>query len=366
MKTYLLAILVALSSITAFAQEQFGRNAPVQQVVRVTDDGKLEMLILASTCYPVLKTERYKVQVPVQENGKTVLKTEEKTRAVTEMVTQTTLLPFPLDLNHIKAFETDGRAVDVRTLTKRIKEPTLVVTPDDGKMIAPYYAAVFKPGTLIIARQMGGVVIPLPSTTANEATPSPIRLVSQAPNPGPAGAPADTPPTSKKLDIKTPRSLPPMLVFGRVAVPGKINLRHYSEAAVEREVSAETVQAGVSKTVLLKQLQKFTRSEATQLGLTEVKAMTGDAKPLTSQALSEKLKTATVVMVSSMGQAVDPFWLQNVKPDVVVLTGPPNLTFGGAIGYTPQPPAPAAPVAVPAPASAPPAPIPQPVTPTPK
>lgn len=366
MITYLLATLVALTSITAFAQDQFGRNAPMQQLVRATEDGKLEMLVLACRCMPVTKTETYTVKVPVQENGKQVFKTEEKLRTVCEMMTEAEVYASPLELSHVKAFETDGRSVDVQTLAKRIKGPTLVVVSNDEKMIAPYYAAVFKPGTLIIAHQMGGGdnAPPPPAAAKNGAT-LPVRLVSQAEakSETPPAVPIEAPATPVELGIKTPKSLPPTMLFARVPEAGKINLRHYSESMGEREVATEVVQNGVPNTVYLKQTQKYTRSEATQLNLIDVKATTADSKPLTAQALSEKLKTAAVVLASSMGQKVDPFWLQNVKPGVVVLIPPQGVGFGGAACYpvpvapvhegpsaAPLPPPGSAPVPAPAPA----------------
>ncbi len=364
MKTYLLAALVAFGSITAVAQDQFGRNAPLQQLVRVTEDGKVEMLVLACVCKPFMKTESYTVKVPVEANGKREFKTEEKVRTVCEMVTESHVYASPLELSRLQAFETDGRAVDVKTLAKRLKGQTLVVVSNDGKMIAPYYAAVFKPGTLILAPQAGAGAAPPPPAAVNNSATSPLRLVSQeAANPEPSPAlPAAAPVATPQLDIQTPKSPPPTLLFARVPEAGKINLRHYSESIGEREVATEIVQNGVPNTVLLKQTQKSTRSESTQLDLIDVKATTADARPLTAQVLSEKLKTATVVLASAMGQNVDPVWLQNVKPGVVVLILPQGVGFGGAACYPVPAPIPAGQVIepnVPQPGPAP-APVPAP------
>lgn len=363
MKSYLIATLLALSTVTAYAQDQFGRNAPVQQLVRATEDGQLELLVLACRCMPVTKTESYTVKVPVEVNGKKEFKTEEKLRTICEMVTESEVYAAPLDVNQLKVFETDGRPVDVKTLVRRIKKPTLVVMANDGKMVAPYYAGVFKPGTLIIAPQAGGGDGPPPLSAANEARISPIRVVSQveakpeARPPVPGEVPAAV---NLKLGIDLPKSLPPTMLYARVPEAGKINLRHYSESVGEREFATEIKKQGVPETVLMKQLQKFTRSEAIQLDLSEVQATTADAKPLNAQALTEKLKKATVVLASSMGQKVDPFWLQNVKPDVVVLIPPAGLGFGGAACYPMPVSPPAGPGQAPPPPPGGPAPVPAP------
>lgn len=360
MKTYLVATLVLLSSIAAYAEDKFGRNAPVQQLVRITEDGHLELMVLACTCKPVTKTETYTVKVPVEEDGKKVFKTEEKLRTVCEMVTESHLYAASLDLNDVKAFETNGQAVDMKTLATRLKKPTLVVIANDGKMIAPYYAAVFKPGTLIIAPQNGGDSnAPLPSAVHNDTrrstvTGSSIKLVSQEvekPAPAqPAPPRTEAPPADLGLGIALPKSLPPSMLFARVPETGKINLRQYSESVGEREISIEVKPRGVPETIYMKQLQKFTRSEAIQLDLSDVQATTADAKPLPAPGLTEKLKTAAVVFVSSMGQPVDSFWLKNVKPGIVVLVPPQGVAFGVPSCETPPgPPSPAAPRVVPPP-----------------
>lgn len=331
MKTCLIAILVILSTASLWAADEVGRNAPTQQIVRLSEDGKLTLVEVHITCMPYTEEVTIYEDVTVEVNGKTEVKKVAKKLHVTKTKMVPQLAPRIIDANLAKLFETDGRPVDLKAAGKRLQKPTLVVRSQDGKMIAPYYASVFKPGTLILSVTESQANTTLGIAPAQPVgavrTPRAVTLVSQAEPPA-----APQPPAPLKLDVAPPKTVAPVLMYARVPAPNKLNLRSYSEGQAEKEFPTEVTHAGKPEYVMMKQLQKYTRSESTQLDLEAVSALTADGKAVAVQRLPDLLKAATTVFVMTDGQSPDSFWLTNVKPSVLVLVTPQGLVGGGYDG----------------------------------
>lgn len=68
----------------------------------------------------------------------------------------------PLDVKKLKAFETDGKPIATADVAKRCHGATLVVVSADDETIPDYYAALFKPGTIILALPPNWRGIPMP------------------------------------------------------------------------------------------------------------------------------------------------------------------------------------------------------------
>ncbi|MBX3448873.1 MAG: hypothetical protein KF777_04890 [Planctomycetaceae bacterium] len=372
-------------------------EAPTQQLLKISSENGWELTgqIQKSVCEQVQYA--YTVMVPqtftqkVEENGvfkdvqveKMVPETKTATKVVCKMVS--TMFCQPVDPRTVKAFETDGRPISVEEVTRRCRGETLVVVTSGEEMIPDYYAAIFKPGTIILAVPTAAVPPMMAPALPQPAFPIP-QPAPAAPVPAPQPAPAPQTSAARPLaarfvsqpapllvETEVPRtgpSLPdspaPELVFlGRDGVDA-LKIRQFSEATYDVEVTVRTNDSSVSPQKKITSPRTVRHSVSTLVPWRLVRLTQPGSGDITPDRAKEKMPAGeSAALLSRDGRPIDEFWLQNIKPSVFVLRGitlPPVAPVCAPVPghapapYAPQdaPPAPAPPgVSVPVPAPAP-------------
>jgi len=258
---------------------------------------------------PVTKklTTRY-VEVP-----------EMRTRTVMKAHWQGFKKVWPVQVATPAFFELDGSAVDPGTLGERLKKPALVVVTQDGPQLPGYFAFLFRPGTLVF-----------------HLTPDSVMLTAQ-PGAIRAGEPAGL-----------PDSLPPTFRLAKAVDQSHVALRVI--LATDRQVtglvtSTEKVADGgevkeVTQQRPVTMLQEFRTSFTTIVDQKAVTGTTAEGQPLVEAHWNALGQRELPVVVSRDGKAVDPFWLQSIKPKMLVLVPPAAEELALPIGVL-GPPAPA-------------------------
>jgi hypothetical protein len=289
------------------------------------------------------------VTVRVQENGRaldkevTEYKTVEKQVPATKMRLVFEQFVRKVNAETLEAFETDGRAIPVADLKRRVQGKALVVAAPEK--LPDYHAALFKPGTIILKVAPEPVMPPAPHAIPAPAPPSerpqailpldltlPVRTVSFQPDAVPVEPP------------QFPLTPEPVVVFASRDGADAVKIRRFRETKVTTDVTVRTGDSAVAPEKLVKAEHITRHSETSSVPWTAVRVSQPDAIDLAINRVQERLGTAeTPVLLSSDGKLVDSFWLQNIKPGVLVFRG---VQFPQGHGY-------AAPVAYPAPAPAP-------------
>lgn len=301
--------------------------------------------------YTVMTKVSAETEDPITGRKSTVMKDvpEQRTRVYTEWKLVAGPATHLLTLQQVSGFEIDGTPVAPDALAARLKQPTLVVVTQDGRPLPPYYAFVFKPGTLVIGVQgaMG---------YADGEPEQPLVL------------PESIPPTFRlaKVDAEDRFALRMFRDAEQVVTAYRQTTRTVKDGEVEKEV-CELHEVAVK--------QQMQTSATTLVPRQHVASVTAEGKPMEDVHLQALKKREYTVVVSRDGKPVDKFWLQNIKPRMLVLTPPVTMPVTtnegaavvgggthsapvGAPGYAPMP----APVVAPAPGNAPvPTPSPAPV-----
>lgn len=360
----------------------WGREGqPTQQVLHATPEGDwgISAQVMKYVCKPEQYT--YEVKVPrtvtkeVVEGGATkqiavtVYETATKTGTRTICIPITEMTVRKVDPKSIKAFETDGRAIPTADVAKRCAKGTLVVVSANDEMIPDYYAAVFKPGTIIIT---------LPRVTATPPLPPHGNVVPAPAQPIPAAPPA--PPTSaskasgvnvQSVSFEGPASaigpnlthatLPPQpapeLVFISRDGADSIKIRQFEESQREADVKALANDSSVSQEIQIKGRVIHRQSNTTVVPFVAVRIGTSRENLIPADRVKAQLTQETVAVLSTDGKLVDEFWLQNLKPTTLVVRGikiapsceapmampmpaigpPPGIAPGPAPAPAPQP-----------------------------
>ncbi len=396
-------VLLAWMSSTSFGQ-------PSQQMWEVSPDGKTFALLGVRTkCFFEQVPYTYTVKVPVtstievEVDGKAVTKVittyQEETRTGTRTVCKSVCETYgiTIDPQTVEAFETDGRKIALDDLKKRLKKPTLVVMADNGGMLPDYYAAVYKPGTIIIGKagQLSLPAAPVVPGPPPGTLPQPVPTPRVVPVPQPKAAPPATSsreqtrslvrPVSHQVAIdesvresrRLPASPPPQLVFATREGADLVKIRQFTETKTEAEITVKANDSSVSPDKQVKVSRTTRHSETTPLAWNAIRVSTADGADVPTDRAKERLGSGeTTMLLSADGKLVDAFWLQNIRPTVLVIRGvilPPVMAYGQGGYGMPMPMAPAtvAPAAPGAPPIAPPRAIPKeteprPVQPTPK
>ncbi|MDZ4689427.1 MAG: hypothetical protein SH850_30495 [Planctomycetaceae bacterium] len=343
-------------------------NQPTQQVLRAAPNGDWWLYNLMSTyeCKP--ETYAVTVKVPVQvtkefqENGQTVQKTvtevREESKTETRMLTQMVCRQFnnAVHLESVKAFETDGRKITLADLKQRVTGDTLVLTSTSEEMIPDYYASLFKPGTIILCGVVpgcapgSGAILPAPQRAqpvptglqSFDSSPSPFRFVTYAPADLLVGPP------------QLPSTPAPQMVFAARDGADAVKIRRFSETKVDSEVTVKVNDSSVSPEKMVKVQSTERHSTTATVPWNALRFSTGDSKDLPADRVKERLGAGeATVLMSANGKLVDEFWLQNIKPNVLVLRGiqfSPAMSsgYGGypapAPAMAPAPPAESQPV----------------------
>jgi hypothetical protein len=355
MRVPLMSLFAVLTASISFAEP------PTQQVLRVTGDGEwwLYNQYNITKCFPEEYT--YTERVPVQEskdvveNGQTVTKTitryltESRTATRNKMVMECQQNRNQIEPESLSAFELDGRKISPADLKKRLQGDTLVLVGScDGAMLPDYYAAVFKPGTIFIRGDLA--YVPQPGgPQPGEPAPAPpglrppsaasiidqttsIRLVAHR--------------TAAPLDVQLfPPTPAPQIVFAARDGADLLKIRAFQESTHPSTVSVKANDSSVSPENTLTVQTTVRHSEITTVPWAALRVSTPEAKDLPLDRVKERLGAGeATVLLSSDGKLVDEFWLQNIKPGVLVLRG---VQLGGGMGHYAMPAAMPAPVAYP-------------------
>jgi hypothetical protein len=218
-------------------------------------------------------------------------------------------------------------------------------------MIPDYYAAIFKPGTIIVAAAPQAYVYPEPA-----APPAPGERPQASRLSPPVRTVSYQPPAELQESALLPASPSPELVFASRDGADAIKIRQFTESKYETIVTVRANDSSVSPEKQMKALRTVRHSENTLLPWSAMRISTPDGGDVPADRVKERLGTGeTTVLLSADGKLVDAFWLQNMKSSVLVFRG---VQLGGGMGHygMPMP----APVAYPAPAEGIPAPAPAP------
>lgn len=262
------------------------------------------------------------------------------TRPVFEMVQQA------YGVESVKAQTIEGQAVDAATLSRLLAKETAVLAPFNGQMIADYYRAIHKPGTLVILINAAPAPLPGPPGPGALPVPSSASRVLR-----------DEKSVAVRLVVdQQPKNIPngpsPALQFASLADQNRtLQLRSISENTVLKKALAERIVGGRPETVEYEIKQRHFNSVTTSMPFDVAKVKLGDGGAVPVGELPQWLTRETLVVVSSDGKLVDPYWLQTVKPRTLILSGVPGAGHGPMMPAPAALPAPAAPIPVPPPAA---------------
>ncbi len=342
---------------------------PSQQLIRVDATGQWQIYRQVMECYPVTEQRTVTKKVPetkvvkqevdgqLVEKTVTTYKDVAETHTVTVVKTACKTVTIPLVPEALKAFETDGRPIPADKLKSRIIGDTLVVVSANGDMIADYYAALFKPGTIILATPAVPPAVEVPPVPA-----------APAPAPAPAAAPAPAPSTTgvaREIPVRTvasanqaepalpaaartpdyPGTMAPIFVFASREGADGVNLRRLTESSLQSTGYKIQRQGTGRQMVPVTMKQTVRHSEITSIAAKHLRFTSGDSASIPFDRIREKLSRETTVLYSADGDDVDPFWLQNLKLTTLVIVGP--QLPGGCGPAMPAMPAMPAPVVVP-------------------
>lgn len=356
MRRFVLAAIVLVCGTKAWAFGHGGSGLE-QALASVGPKGQVQLVLwmaVPETQQAIRKVtvlEKRTVKKEVRVNGKTVEKesietvpvVHDETYAIT--VWRSEPRTMEADPQYTSYYETDGRKVDSRTLSRRLAKPTLVIIQYDGKPLPNHYAWMFKPGTLVVSM----VPPPMYAPTAPEAIPAPAQPLplpkaadatpaTEQPGEDKSGARASRGSRLTVLpvaqaaaapDTKTPKGPSPQFQFASFEKDGKLNLRRLMESSyAEKRIREYKDAQGSAKLAEFEVTMINRTSNIVQVDPQNVQCSTVDGKSVDSRRLPQLLPSEQAVILSLDGKSVDPFWLQNIKPSVLVMIFPGGAPMG--------------------------------------
>lgn len=331
---------------------------PTQQVLRVDASGQWQLQLQATAWKLETKIRTVTKKIPETKivtetvDGKTVEKAVTQYRDVVETQQYTVSHPDYLAVTKqitasmLKAYETDGRSIPLDKLRSRVGTEALVVVSATDAKLPEAYASLFKPGTIVIALE----------AVQSQQPPAPVATVSPP-------APVVTPETPAVVapQPRIPRSpAPQFVILGRSGVDD-IVVRRTSESTSPITGLAVFKKGTVKEQAPIQMMQTVRQSESFRLAAKHLHFQVGDSIDVPFDRIKERIARESVVVYSTDGEPIDPFWLQNLKSTSLVVIGPQlPLTAPNSSPATPQVmpvpaeiPTPAAPQVIPAPAVSP-------------
>lgn len=315
---------------------------PTQQLLRVDEAGEWQLQIQVAVCKLETKIRTVTKKIPETKivtetvDGKTVEKavtvykdaveTQQYTVCVTDYQTVTKSIPAAT----LKAFETDGRSIPLEKLRGRVGNETLVVVSATEGKLPEGYASLFKPGTIVIALEP--VKGPQPSTS-----------VATAPSVTVPASPAQGAPSSQLPQAPAPQ----FMMLGRSGVDDVV-VRRTSESTSPVTGMAVFKKGALKEQAPVQMMQTVRQSESLRLAAKHLHFQVGESVDVPFERIKERIARESAVVYSTDGEAIDPFWLQNLKSTSLVVIGPQLPSTGSS--YVPASPAMMpAPVGFPAP-----------------
>lgn len=292
---------------------------PTQQLLRVDEAGAWQLQLQVAVCKLETRNRVVTKRVPETKtvtetvDGKSVAKTvtiyvdvaetQQYTVCVTHYETVTKSIPESM----LKAFETDGRAIPLDKLRSRVGAESLVVVSATDAKLPEAYASLFKPGTIVIALE------------AVQSTKSPAPVATVSP-PAPVAAPA-APAVVAPLS-KIPRSpAPQFVILGRSGVDDVV-VRRAIESTAPITGVAVFKKGSVREEAPVQMMQTVRQSESFTMAAKHLRFHLGDSADIPFERIKERIARESVVVYSTDGEAIDPFWLQNLKSTSLVVIGP--------------------------------------------
>uniref|UniRef100_A0A7C2NW13 Uncharacterized protein n=1 Tax=Schlesneria paludicola TaxID=360056 RepID=A0A7C2NW13_9PLAN len=334
--------------IPFIASAAWGGGQPTQQVLKILPNGdwaltgQVTKLVFKAVPYtytvkvPVTVTKTVEVDGVTKEVQETQYREEVRTAEKTRSERVSMLFCRPVDPQTVKAFETDGRPISTDEVARRCQGETLVVVSADDEMIPDYYATVFKPGTIILALPPQPVMAPPPPgfapqpvvpQPAPQAPPPPttqtapasslIRPVSQR---GPTVSDAPQPAEGNQSTL--PSAPAPELVFVSRDGADAVKIRQFEESQEWVELTIKANDSSIAPEKLIKAKRLSRHSDTTSVPWSALRVGQAQGGDLPVDRAKEKLgQGETTAVMSVDGAVIDAFWLQNLKPSVLVLRG---------------------------------------------
>ena len=282
--------------------------------------------------YPVEVKVAKTVTDPATQQTTTVYasQTEMRTRTVSVAKPVYKQVAVTLDLAKVAATELSGARLDAAVLQTRLAKQGLVLIKMMGPALPKEYEVLFKPETIVIDLS------------------SPDAQVPTAPLP-PGGAP---PPAPAEANLPVGADLPPQFRLASIDADGRYVLKvvqaldltstQYVTKTEIKLVDGKEIPAVVCVPVAVTERRES--SHATVYPESAISAVTVDEKPLEDRHRNALRAREIPVVVSFHGKAVPSFWLQNIRPAMLVLTvptsNPPGPMPPGPMPPEPMPPRP--------------------------
>lgn len=302
-----------------------------QGLARINQQGRVAVHYIVMKSVWVQKQEAYQFEVkvpqitidPATQEEKTIYRQETRTATRTVDVSLTvpekrTAVVAPSD----PVFsELDGQPADVASLAERLKEPTLIVVSHGDKPVPSEFAVLFRPGTLVA--RLGLVPQPMP-----QAPPPPPSLPG-SPAPQPVSVPAQDA-AEEDAGLKLPVGPPPTFRLARINENGYFALRNVVQedhpvtgfVQIVKTVRDGDTERQVSVCVPRTMHRRLNAALTIFVSEKDMSGATVEGKPMESRHVNALKQREIPVIVALDGQSVDPRWLENLKPQMLILIPP--------------------------------------------
>jgi hypothetical protein len=298
----------------------YGYGQPVMHVRAVLKDGRL----VVRQFFLEPRTEKKIRTRQVEKDGKTETVTEEY--LVTVMVPRPVLQTFDPAL--VRARDAAGRNVGAEALLDRLKQETPALMVYAGQDLDRRYRSILKKGTLILTVPRPGPATP-PDGEPKKSPPEKIKpgKVEEVPTvwetglPG-KGEPKGEPPPDPGPKVAGPRGPQPTLAGASVDPRGVLSVRESSSMTTNQTLDLEVEKGGEVRKVPVRVKDTFMTMRVRALDVAGARASRADGRAVSPAALRQLLRKEVPVLVSADGRPVDPYYLEVIRGDTLVLVLP--------------------------------------------
>jgi hypothetical protein len=253
------------------------------------------------------------------------------------------------DVGTAQATELSGAKVDAAALKSRLAKQGLILISNMGQPAVPEaFKLLFKPETIVLDLSKSP---PLALPPAPFADPIPVVPALPPAVEGELPKAGDIPPQFRLASIDADKQV----VLKAVSTRDMTTTR-FVTVTENRIVDGKEVPTIVCKPISVTERQES--SHAINYPSDTISGVTVDGQPLDDRHRDALAQKEIPVVVSASGKPVESFWLQNIKPKMLVLTAPLSSP-----SVSPGPPSPSSPVL--APSFGPPSPVPATIVPAP-
>jgi hypothetical protein len=267
--------------------------------------------------YPVTVKVARTVNDPATQQPKVVYEDQTETRtrnvAVTRPVYKQVMLRY--DIDNVHTADLSGAKIDAATLKIRLAKQGLVLTSLMGPAVPEKFTLLFKPETIVLDL----------SRSMPMAPPPPLA-------PAPPTGPGDVIAAPLPIEIELPRNadIPPQFRLASIDADGQFSLKAVATQAmtstryVTRQQSrvVDGRESTVTVCVPISVTERRESSHTVNYPATAVSGITVDERPLDDRHRVGLKSREIPVVVGANGKGVEAFWLQNIKPNMLVLTVP--------------------------------------------